>query len=413
MRSDLFPPDELALAGGTGRVGDDDAGSDARRQSDDIDPLRATASFGPRQLRCDCPAIRVPLRVTPACSGVVSGMTANGVVSSRHTRRRTMREASDETRGGRILPRRASMPTSAGEGTEAASSSAPGVRSGGTTTEALIKASVEASLMKYVALREAGPMPLLSVEEQRAQARWGIRHVAALDPGRDASFVSIHHKIWSQQQNRFIFPGSAHSSLDGALKDALYWADKGYDVYWAMGGQARAGEHKPGLPYPSAIRKEYNTVACRCLYADVDVKPDKAGYGLRIKTQSGRGVEGLRSGARAFAPTLIVGSGTGRFPRLLATPGELITPVKFKPMAAALAKAAWAHRLMFDAQVHGRYLPLCCASRGHGISRTRTNRATRSWTPRDGRSQPSSQSRSSTEKIHASDRTRRPKRIHN
>jgi len=71
------------------------------------------------------------------------------------------------------------------------------------------------------------------------------------------------------------FPGSAHLNLNTALEDAFSWASRGHDVYWAMGGQAKTGDHYNGRPYPSAIRQRRNTVACRCLYVDIDVKPDE------------------------------------------------------------------------------------------------------------------------------------------
>jgi hypothetical protein len=156
-------------------------------------------------------------------------------------------------------------------------------------------------------MREAGPIPLLSPEERRRQASWGLRHVAALDdpagtcesggpstiPGsqsgdQGARYISICLKVWSDRKNDYIFPGNAHVNLSTALEDAFYWANKRYDVYWAMGAQASAGKHSSGKRYPSAIRQGPNTIACRCVYLDIDVK--NGAY------------ESTRKAAEAFAP---------------------------------------------------------------------------------------------------------------
>jgi hypothetical protein len=149
-------------------------------------------------------------------------------------------------------------------------------------------AAIEAALMDYVAVREAGPMPWFA-NERRPQAMWGLQHVAALDPARGASVISIHHKVWNEQKKDFVFPGSAHDRIDTAVNDAFYWANKGYDVYWSMGGQAKAGEHYPNRPYPSALRRGHNVALLRCLYIDIDVKPEPPKKGEAPKGYASRG----------------------------------------------------------------------------------------------------------------------------
>jgi hypothetical protein len=209
-------------------------------------------------------------------------------------------------------------------------------------------ASVEAALISYAEAREVGPILLLTPMERRRQALWGLQHVSALGPDRGASFISIHHKMTFTDGRAPVFPGNAHRNFNTALEDAFFWANKGHDVYWAMGAQAKPGEHYPGKPYPTAIRGEENVVACKNLYMDIDVKPDGPGKAYVSTREAAEALIGFLL-TLAFAPTMIVGSGTGGF-HVYWRLGELITPAQFKPMATALVRAALARGLKFDAQ---------------------------------------------------------------
>jgi hypothetical protein len=215
-------------------------------------------------------------------------------------------------------------------------------------------AEIEAALIAYAEAYEAGPIPQLTVAERRQQGLAGLMHVAALDPGGDpeaqygARFISIHHKTLSEKEDDAIFPGAAHQDFKAAISEAFYWALKAHDVYWAMGGQAEPGVHYPNKKHPSARRWERNTVACRCLYMDVDVKPNDP---TKAYPSTRAAAEALISffGATGLRPTMVFGSGTGGFHAYWRLE-KLVTPAEFKPMAGALVKTAQAHRLKFDAQ---------------------------------------------------------------
>jgi hypothetical protein len=212
-------------------------------------------------------------------------------------------------------------------------------------------ARIEAALIAYAEAYEAGPIPILTLAERRQQALAGLEHVAALDPERGACFISIHHKTWSDKENDCIFPGSAHENFDTALRDAFYWANKkadGRDVYWAMGGQKEPGEHYNGREHPSARRWRNNTAACRCLYMDIDVKPDEPKKAYPTTRAAAEALIGF-IGATGLQPTMVIGSGTGGF-HVYWRLGRTVTPTEFKSMAETLVKTAQSHGLKFDAQ---------------------------------------------------------------
>jgi len=203
-------------------------------------------------------------------------------------------------------------------------------------------AAIETALMAYAARLEAGSLPILNANEQHQQAMRGLQHVSALDPDRGARFVSIHRKVNFADARLPAFPGNAHASLDTAIEDAFYWANKGHDVYWAMGAQARAGERKERAPYPRAERLATNTLVCRCLYSDIDVK---AGTYASTREAAGALIAFVR--ALGFCPTMIVGSGTGGF-HVYWRFERAMTPAEFGRRAEALVKAAQAHGLKID-----------------------------------------------------------------
>jgi hypothetical protein len=165
---------------------------------------------------------------------------------------------------------------------------------------------LETALLEYAAAHAAGPIPRLADKEQRRQAHWGLRHISALDPERGVSFVSIHHRAWSEQKGQSIFPGSAHATIETAVSDAIYWSDRGHDAYWSMGAQGKPGEHYPKRPHPSAIRQGWNVRACPCLYIDIDVKADAYASTLEAAEALLRFVRMLM-----WEPTMVVGSGNG------------------------------------------------------------------------------------------------------
>jgi hypothetical protein len=216
-------------------------------------------------------------------------------------------------------------------------------------------AAAEALLMDYAAARDTDAIPLLSPVEQRRQALLGLRHISSL--GGAGRYLSICRKVTYDGSGKPTFPGNAHTNVDDAINDAFFCAQKGIDVYWGMGAQENAGEHKPGRPYPKAIRQGPNTVASRCLYIDIDVKDGAHG-------STREAADTLIAFARTtgFAPTMIVGSGTGGL-HVYWRLRELVTPAQFKPRAEALVQAAQKHGLKFDAQCTSN---ICCLLRVAG-----------------------------------------------
>lgn len=206
----------------------------------------------------------------------------------------------------------------------------------------------EAPLLQYASLRDAATLPYLSAPEQRRQGLAGIRHAMALDPARRAPFISIHYRLFQPDRPDPIFPGHAHTSLDSAVKSALYWANKGHCVYWSMGAQKTAGEHKPGMPYPRANRLGPNIALLRCLYVDIDVKPDKPKDAYASTHEAALALVDFVQ-ALGLVPTMIVGSGTGGL-HVYWQLERALTPDEFAPAAEALRGAGTKYGLRFDKQ---------------------------------------------------------------
>ncbi len=208
-------------------------------------------------------------------------------------------------------------------------------------------AAIEGALLAYIAVREAGPMPPLRVNERHQQALAGLRHAMALDPDH-APIISIHHRVWSELKKKFIYPGNAHTGFDEALKDAFYWANRGFDAYWSMAAQAKPGEHYPGLPYPRANRRKLNAVAVHCLYMDVDVKPDNPNKGHASTREAAETLLGFIQ-TTGLTPSMVVGSGTGGL-HVYWRLKHAISVKEFTLAATKLTAAAQVYGLKFDAQ---------------------------------------------------------------
>ena len=211
--------------------------------------------------------------------------------------------------------------------------------------------------LDYAAAFAAGPIPRLTKDQQRRQALRGLRHISALDPERGASFMSIHHRIVFPDDHTAI-PGKAHTDFKTAVDDAMYWSGEGYDVYWGMGAQEKAGEPSNKWPHRrKAIRQGWNIRACRCLYIDIDVKPGAHNSTKEAVETLARLVQTL-----GWEPTMIVGSGNGGLHVYwrLDTP---VTPKEFAPMAEALKKAVGASGLKTDP---GCTSNVCCLLRVPG-----------------------------------------------
>ena len=99
-----------------------------------------------------------------------------------------------------------------------------------------------------------------------------LQHLTRVVARDKDTWFSIHRKVIFNDGRVPIYPGAAHQTMRTALLDAMYWAHKGLDVYFANGAYLNAGEHKQGRPYPDCIRQNPNLIACKCLYMDVDVK---------------------------------------------------------------------------------------------------------------------------------------------
>jgi hypothetical protein len=83
----------------------------------------------------------------------------------------------------------------------------------------------EAALLNSV---DTGPM-----RASRQLALTCLQHAVPLDPTKGAAYISIHHKINFADGREPIYPGSAHTDYNTAIKTAFYWADKGHCVYWS------------------------------------------------------------------------------------------------------------------------------------------------------------------------------------
>ena len=211
-----------------------------------------------------------------------------------------------------------------------------------------------APLMTYAEAFAVGPIPYLNVNQGREQALCGLKHTMALAPNQGANFLSIHRRVWSEQKQKFVFPGTAHASFDTAVDDAFYWAKKKLDVYWSMGAQAKPGEHYDGKPYPSAIRQEWNVVLLRCLYIDIDVKPPNHPDVLAGKAYATthEAVETLIGFVRALGwePSMIVGSGSGGL-HVYWRLKQAVGVKKFRLFGETLKDQATAHKLRIDIAV--------------------------------------------------------------
>ena len=173
-----------------------------------------------------------------------------------------------------------------------------------------------------------------------------LQHLTRVVARDKDTWFSIHRKVIFNDGRIPIYPGAAHQTMRTALLDAMYWAHKGLDVYFANGAYLNAGEHKQGRPYPDAIRQNPNLIACKCLYMDVDVKEGAFG-------STAEATEAMRvfvREAKLPTPTIMVLSGSGGF-HVYWTMSELFSPKDFRVMAAQLTRAAMDHGIHFDQQV--------------------------------------------------------------
>jgi Domain of unknown function (DUF927) len=175
-----------------------------------------------------------------------------------------------------------------------------------------------------------------------AEAISFLRMAAVAD--KDTWF-SIHHTVSFADGRPTIIPGNGHQRIRTAIEDAMYWAKRGREVYLAQGLFREAGPHKPGLPYPSAIRQTPNLAACKNLYMDIDVKP-----GAYATTKDALiALKEFVAQSKLPNPTIIVGSGTGGL-HVYWTINVAFDVDEFRRMAAQLVAAGTQHGLMFDQQ---------------------------------------------------------------
>lgn len=176
------------------------------------------------------------------------------------------------------------------------------------------------------------------------------KYMRMVAPVSDDTWITIHHRVWSDQKNEYIFPGNAHQTIAAAMKDAEYWTRKGNCVYISMGMYRNSGvavypDGKP-RPHPAADRTYQNLIACRNLYLDVDVKEDG---GYLIADEMKLAVQRFLIGAKLPPPTVIVGSGNGGW-HIYWTLDTPVDRAEHKTLAGRLVSAAVEHGLIFDRQ---------------------------------------------------------------
>jgi Domain of unknown function (DUF927) len=159
-----------------------------------------------------------------------------------------------------------------------------------------------------------------------------FQRVVALSPG---AFFSVHYR----SPGRPGIPGRAYQDFAFAEQDIRTWVKGGCDVYLAMGAQRDCGMGSV------AIRQRHNTIAARCLYMDIDVKPDAYDSTLDAVTA----FNDFQSQAQLPPPTLVVQSGTGGF-HVYWTLSELITPEEHYKLSHQLSLAGKKFGLKFDSK---------------------------------------------------------------
>jgi hypothetical protein len=174
------------------------------------------------------------------------------------------------------------------------------------------------------------------------------RYFGMVAPVSAETWISVHHRVWSDDLKKYVFPGNAHQTITTAITDAEYWASKGRCVYLSQGMYRNAGPsmYTDGTPrrHPKADRNYTNLVACKNLYLDVDVKED-GGYGSQQEAFAA--VEGFLKWSELPKPSVVVGSGNGGF-HLYWTLDTEVESTEFKNMAGRLIAAAVEFGLLFD-----------------------------------------------------------------
>jgi hypothetical protein len=161
-------------------------------------------------------------------------------------------------------------------------------------------------------------------------------YVTRVAPLVQGGFISIHIK-----GNRGGLPGWAHTDYEGAIKSAIYWRNKGCDVYLSMGGQREPGEHKAGKPYPDANREGKNIGCLKSLFIDIDAKNYASVEAM------GAAIADFHQQTNIPQAALAVKSGSGGY-HLYWPFDRLLTPDQWQPLADALAAAALSIGLKFD-----------------------------------------------------------------
>jgi Domain of unknown function (DUF927) len=167
-----------------------------------------------------------------------------------------------------------------------------------------------------------------------------LKMVAPVSP---ETWITVHHRVWSDHQKQYIFPGNAHKTVHSAQKDAEYWAAKAHCVYISMGMYRNAGPMPERGIHPKADRTYQNLVACKNLYLDVDVK--EGGYASLAEAAAA--VKAFLAWAALPMPTVMVGSGSGGL-HVYWTMNIAFDEAEFKSMAGKLISAGVEHGLLFD-----------------------------------------------------------------
>jgi len=149
-----------------------------------------------------------------------------------------------------------------------------------------------------------------------------------------------------------LMPGGRPFKDVGRAANAIEWwltkSQHNTDIYACMSAQATAVTRYDdnGKAFLTAVRNTQNTLWCKSLYIDVDVKAPPKGYATREEA-----LEAINAFIEALGmpePSVIVDSGNGF--HVYWTVVDPVTPAQWWPYAYALAEATKAFGLRCDTQ---------------------------------------------------------------
>jgi hypothetical protein len=172
------------------------------------------------------------------------------------------------------------------------------------------------------------------------------RYMEMVAPVSAETWITVHHRVWSEDMKKFIFPGNAHKKIRSAMDDTKYWSSNGFCVYLSQGMYRNYGPKPERGIHPRADRTYQNLVSCKNLYLDVDAKED-GGYPSTAEVAAA--VKGFIVWSKLPFPTVIVGSGSGGW-HIYWTLDTAVDRTEFTNMARRLVTAGVEYGLKFDRQ---------------------------------------------------------------